>query len=111
MKISFNKTFFPNFGIYVSPKMKYNIFKETKKFYNRKDAEDLLSLIESGSDKFKLEDFRMSVPNKRKKSIFCDLFITSKAKNGKNCLIHTFLGKLKDKSIQYYPLEKIIKNI
>lgn len=100
-----------NFGISVSPKMKYNIFKEIKKFYTKSEAIDLLSLIESASDKYNLEDFRMSVPNKREKNIYCDLFITPKAKRGENFLIHTFLGKLKNKMIQYNPLSRIIRGL
>ena len=100
-----------NFGITVSPKMKYTLFKETKKFYSRKEASKLLSLVESVSDKYTLENFKMSIPNKREKSIFCDIFIKSKQKSGKNCLIHAFLGKLKDKNVNFSLLEKSLREI
>ena len=109
MKIKSGTNKFINFGITVSPKMKYIIFKETKKFYTRKEASKLLSMIEKGSDSYSLEGFKMSVPDKKERNIFCDIFINSKQKNGKSCLIHSFLGKLKRK-IQYNPLAKIIKN-
>ena len=111
MKINYEPNKYINFGIYVSPKMKYTLFKETKKFYTRKEAKNLLTLIESSSDKYNLDMFKMNMPNKREKSIFCDLFITPKTKNGKSCLIHTFLGKKNNKQIQYNPLARIINNI
>ena len=38
MKINFNTKISPNFGIFVSPKMKYTLFQETKKFYSKKEA-------------------------------------------------------------------------
>ena len=111
MKIKFNSDKHVNFGISVSPKMKYIMLKETKKFYTKSEALNLLSLIESGSDKYCLKGFKMSIPNKRTKSIYCDIFINSKLKNGGSCIIHTFLGKFKNKEIQYKPLENLIKNL
>ena len=111
MEIKFNTYKYPSFGVYVSPKMKYTLFKETKKFYTRKEASKLLSLLENSSDKYSLERFEMDIPNKREKNIFCEIFIKSKLKSGKSCLIRTFLGKFRNRKIQYKPLEDIIKNL
>lgn len=111
MKIFFNTAKSPNFGTYVSPRMKYKIIKETKKFYNRKQAQNIINLIQNSSDEYNLNEFTMSMPGKREKRIFCDIFITSKNKNGKNYLIHTYLGKFKDKNIKWNSLSNIIKKI
>lgn len=100
-----------NFGISVSPKLKYTIFKETKKFFSRKEASNLLSLIECSSDRYRLYGFKMSVPNKRGRNIFCDIFVKSKQKDGKICLIHGLIGKLKSKQIQYKNLADLLKKI
>ena len=111
MKIKVNNAKSPYFGIHISPEMKYTIIKETKKFYNRKQAKNMINLIQNGSDNYKLDMFEMTMPNLREKSVFCNIFITSKAKSGKSCLIHAYLGKLKDKKIKYNLLKNIIKNI
>ena len=70
MKINFTTNNYTNFGISVPPKMKYTLFKETKKYFTKREANDLLELIQNASNNYILDGFKMSVPNKRERKIF-----------------------------------------